>query len=68
MPIMGDVLDIAGLGVGVALFGGYGLISILEFLPWVDFFPVFILMWAFWYYMKKQKERRKMDEFKRNWK
>ena len=63
MPIVGDVLDIAGLGLGVALFGGYGLISILEFLPWVDFSPVFILIWLFWYYMKKQKERRKNEEF-----
>jgi hypothetical protein len=67
-PIIGDILDIVGLGVGIVLFGWFGLISILEFLPIVDYFPVFILMWTIWYYLKKQDEKEKLARLKEKWK
>ena len=67
MPIIGDVLDIAGIGLGIILFGWYGLLSVLEFLPFFDFFPFFILTWIIWYYVKKQREKQKLKKLKEKW-
>jgi len=67
-PIIGDILDIAGIGLGIALFGWLGLISIVEFLPLVDYFPVFILTWIVWYYMKRQEEKERVERLKKKWK
>ncbi len=67
-PIVGDVLDIAGVGLGIALFGWLGLISIVELLPLVDYFPVFILMWIVWYYLRKQEEKERLEKLKEKWK
>ena len=68
MPIIGDVLDIVGIGLGIFFFGWYGLISLLEFLPFVDYFPVFILTWFIWYYVKKEKEKEHTEKIKKQWK
>ena len=67
-PIIGDILDVVGVGLGLFLFGWLGLISILEFLPIADYFPIFILMWAIWYYLKKQKEKEELEKLKEKWK
>jgi hypothetical protein len=67
-PITGDILDIAGVGLGIFFFGWYGLISTLEFLPFVDYFPVFILTWFIWYYVKKEKEKEHTEKIKKQWK
>ena len=67
MPIIGDVLDIAGIGLGIILFGWYGLLSVLEFLPFFDFFPFFILTWIIWYYVKKQREKQNLKKLKEKW-
>jgi hypothetical protein len=61
-PFLGDVLDIVGIGVGILLFRWVGLMSILEFLPFVDIFPIFILTWITWFYLKKKEEARKIRE------
>ena len=67
MPIAGDVLDIAGIGLGLILFGWYGLISLFEFLPFFDFFPFFILTWVVWYYAKKYRQKQKLENLKQEW-
>ena len=67
MPIAGDILDIAGIGLGLILFRWYGLISLLEFLPFFDFFPFFILTWVVWYYAKKQREKQNLEKIKQEW-
>ena len=67
-PIVGDILDIAGVGAGVIMFGWIGLLSSLEFLPLVDFFPIFIFTWIVWYYLKKEKEKSELERLKEKWK
>ena len=67
-PVIGDVLDIAGVGLGLALFGWLGLISVVELLPLFDYFPVFILIWVVWYYMKRQEEKERLQKLKEKWK
>ena len=67
-PIVGDILDILGLGVGIIMFGWIGLLSILEFLPMADIFPVFIVMWIVWYFLKRQEEKTELERLKEKWK
>ena len=67
-PIVGDILDIAGVGAGVIMFGWIGLLSSLEFLPMADFFPIFIFTWIVWYYLKKEKEKSELERLKEKWK
>lgn len=67
-PIVGDILDIAGIGMGIVMFGWTGLLSLLEFLPGADIFPIFIFTWLIWYYMKKQEEKARIERLKEKWK
>ena len=67
-PIIGDILDIAGIGLGIALFGWLGLISVVELLPLFDYFPVFTFMWIIWYYLRKQEEKERLEKLKEKWK
>jgi hypothetical protein len=46
IPVVGDVLDIVGIGLGLLMFGWIGLFSILEFIPMADIFPIFIFIWV----------------------
>ena len=68
IPVVGDVLDIVGIGLGMFMFGWIGLVSILEFIPMADIFPTFIFIWIIWYYMKKEKEKEQQKRFKEKWK
>ena len=63
-PLIGDMLDIVGIGASVIMFEWIGLVSMLEFIPMADFFPVFILTWFLWYYMKKEGEKSKEKKIK----
>lgn len=67
-PVVGDILDIVGVGAGITMFGWIGLLSILEFLPMADIFPLFILTWIIWYYLRKQKEKEELERLKEEWK
>jgi hypothetical protein len=67
-PIIGDILDIIGIGIGLIMFGWIGLLSLLEFLPLVDIFPVFIFMWIIWYLLKKREEKQDLEKLKKEWK
>ena len=67
-PMIGDILDIAGIGLGIALFGWVGLISVVELLPLFDYFPVFTFIWIIWYYLKRQEEKERVEKLKEKWK
>lgn len=66
-PLVGDVLDIVGVGVGVLMFGWIGCLSLLEFLPMADVLPIFFFMWSVWYYLKKRREEREREELLKKW-
>lgn len=67
-PMVGDVLDIVGIGAGILMFGWIGLLSILEFIPMADILPIFISTWIIWYYMKKEKEKEQQRRYREKWK
>lgn len=67
-PLVGDTLDILGTILSIILFGWYGIISILEFLPLADYFPIFILIWFIWYYKKIREEEKRIEKMKQTWK
>lgn len=66
-PILGDILDIAGFWFGILMFGWIGCLTILEILPFADYFPIFIITWFIWYYRKKRRERREWERIQKKW-
>lgn len=67
-PLVGDVLDIVGIGAAVLMFGWIGSLSLLEFLPMADILPIFVFTWFVWYYFKKRREKREKEELQKKWK
>ena len=57
MPVMGDMLDIVGIAVCLLMFRWIGVISFFELVPGADVFPIFIITWLVWYFIKKTKKR-----------
>jgi hypothetical protein len=55
MPLIGDVFDVFGILIVVLMFRWIGLVSLTELLPGADVFPLFIITWLLWYFLKKQK-------------
>lgn len=55
MPLAGDVFDVVGILFCFVIFRWIGLISFVELVPGADVFPVFIITWLVWYFLKKQK-------------
>lgn len=66
-PLLGDAIDIVGFWVGILMFGWIGCLSILELVPMADYFPVFILTWAVWYYRKKRREKIELEKIQKKW-
>ena len=56
MPVVGDVFDVAGILVCLAVFRWIGLVSLVELVPGADVLPIFIITWLMWYFLKKQKK------------
>ncbi|MCW4030736.1 MAG: hypothetical protein NWE80_00040 [Candidatus Bathyarchaeota archaeon] len=55
MPVIGDLLDVVGILFCFVIFRWIGLVSLVELVPGADVFPVFIITWLVWYFLRKQK-------------
>ncbi len=66
-PLVGDTIDIMGFWASTLMFGWIGCLSILELVPMADYFPVFILTWAVWYYRKKRREKIELEKIQKKW-
>ena len=55
MPLAGDLFDVVGILFCIVVFRWIGLFSFVELVPGADVFPVFIITWLIWYFLKKQK-------------
>jgi len=53
-PWLGDLLDMVGIVVCLLMFRLEGVVSLLELVPGLDVFPIFIITWVIWYYLKRQ--------------
>ena len=62
MPMMGDILDIAGIVICLLTFHWIGVISLFELVPGADILPIFIITWLAWYFVKKMKKESKRIE------
>ena len=58
LPSVGDILDIVGIIACLAMFRWVGIASLLELIPGVDIFPIFIITWLIWYSLKKRRSAR----------
>ena len=63
LPVVGDLLDVVGIIACLAMFRWIGIVSLFELVPGADIFPIFIITWLVWYFLKKRKKRaRKIAE------
>jgi hypothetical protein len=54
LPLIGDLFDIIGIVFCLLFFRWIGFVSFLELLPGADVFPIFIITWLIWYFLKKR--------------
>ena len=66
-PLVGDAVDIVGFWAGILMFGWVGCLSLLELVPMADYFPIFLVTWAVWYYRKKRREKRELEKIQKKW-
>lgn len=57
LPVVGDLLDIVGIIVCLAMFRWVGIISLFELVPGADIFPIFIITWLIWYFLRKARKK-----------
>ena len=55
LPLIGDLFDIIGIVFCLLIFRSIGFFSFVELLPGADVFPIFIITWLVWYFLRKQK-------------
>jgi len=55
LPLVGDVLDVIGVGMLLVLMGPYALIGALELVPFLDFLPLHMAAVVF---ARAQQKRR----------
>ena len=55
MPVIGDAFDVVGILFCFVVFRWIGLVSFVELVPGADVFPIFIITWLVWYFLKKQR-------------
>lgn len=67
-PLVGDTIDIMGFWTGILMFRWIGCLTILELVPYADYFPVFVFTWVVWYYRKKRKDRTELAKLRKKWK
>ena len=58
LPTVGDFLDIAGIIACFVMFRWVGVLSLIELVPGADIFPVFIITWLIWYYLRKSRKKK----------
>lgn len=67
VPLVGDILDFAGVVFCVAFFHRLGFISLLELIPGLDALPNFTVTWLVWYLFKRRRDRMKMEVELERW-
>lgn len=57
VPVIGDVLDVAGIVACLLMFRWIGVVSVFELVPGADIFPIFVITWVLWYFFARKRRR-----------
>ncbi len=66
-PILGDILDIAGIIFVFMFFNYIGALSILELIPGSDVIPVYTVTWITWYLIVSRKRKKQLAQELDDW-
>ncbi len=66
-PLIGDILDIAGVAFSLFFLRWIGAISLLEIIPGFDVLPVYTATWLIWYLFKKRGDTRYAENLLDRW-
>jgi len=64
LPVVGDIMDVAGIVSCIYLFRWIGILTLLELVPGADILPIYIITWLIWYFTKKWEESRKIEKLR----
>ncbi len=67
VPLVGDILDFAGIVFCVYFFNWVGLVALFELLPGLDILPNFTITWLVWYILKRRSSQSRMEEELERW-
>jgi hypothetical protein len=66
-PLLGDIIDFFGFLFSVIYFNYLGALTLLELIPGLDVMPFFTITWLVWYFQRRRRLRRKMDQELQQW-
>ncbi len=66
-PIVGDILDFAGLVFAVLAFSWLGFITLLELVPGFDALPTFTITWFTWYLLRERQLEAELEKELERW-
>ncbi|MGQ9680770.1 MAG: hypothetical protein ACUVV4_08420 [Candidatus Bathyarchaeia archaeon] len=67
-PLIGDILDLAGLIFCLIFLKWIGLLAFLEIAPGLDVLPIYTATWLIWYIHRKRREQATLEKRLDEWK
>jgi hypothetical protein len=66
-PLLGDIVDFLGFIFCVVYYNVFGIFALAELVPGLDIVPFFTLTWLVWYYTRRRRLRKKLDQELKQW-
>lgn len=66
-PLLGDVLDFMGFLFCVLCYNYLGALTLLELVPGLDIVPFFTVTWVIWYFLRRRRLKKKLDQELERW-
>ncbi|MBD3207210.1 hypothetical protein GF319_12835 [Candidatus Bathyarchaeota archaeon] len=66
-PLIGDVIDFIGFIFCVVYYNFLGIFALAELIPGLDIVPFFTMTWLIWYYMRRRRLQKRLDQELEQW-
>ncbi|MFQ6053110.1 MAG: hypothetical protein ACE5OO_02625 [Candidatus Bathyarchaeia archaeon] len=66
-PLLGDLLDLAGIVFCGIYFRWIGAVALLELIPGLDVLPNFTITWLVWYVFKRWRAKARLESELERW-
>lgn len=66
-PLIGDVIDFVGFIFCVVYYNFLGIFALAELVPGLDIVPFFTMTWLIWYYMRRRRLQKRLDQELEQW-
>ena len=66
-PLIGDIIDFVGFIFCVIYYNFWGIFALGELVPGLDIVPFFTMTWLVWYYVRRRRLRKKLNQELEQW-